>query len=126
MLRKAEHIGIMVKDLERSVAFYRDVLGLSLIEQISFNKLRLAFFRIGDTEIELIEGGSGYEAADGVVNHVAFSVDDIDAVVAHLKANGVQMIDQTPREIWGGCRIAFFRGPDGEKLELFQRPQGRR
>ncbi len=126
MLRKAEHIGIMVKDLDRSIAFYRDVLKLPLIEELSSGKLRLAFFQIGDTEIELIEGASGYEAADGVVNHLAFSVDEIDAVVAHLKSHGVEMIDEAPREIWGGCRIAFFRGPDGEKLELFQRPGGGR
>lgn len=126
MITKAEHIGIMVKDIERSIKFYGEVLGLELIERQSFNGLELAFFRVGDTEIELIQGGSGYSESDAVVNHVAFRVEDIDAALDKLREHGVTLIDQEPREIWTGCRIAFFRGPDGEKLELFERPAGTR
>ena len=126
LLRKAEHIGINVKDIERSIRFYGEVLGLALIERREFRHLKLAFFKIGDTELELIEGARGYEEADGVVNHLAFSVDNVDEVLDHLRRHGVELIDAEPREIWDGCRIAFFRGPDGEKLELFQRPGGSR
>lgn len=126
MLLKAEHIGIVVKDLERSVAFYRDILGLPLIEQLEVRNLKLAFIKIGDTELELIEGAQGYEESDGIVNHLAFSVADVDEVLVHLRKHEVELIDDEPREIWGGCRIAFFRGPDGEKLELFERPGGPR
>ncbi len=126
MLLKSEHIGIVVKDIERSIQFYRDVLSLPLIERIEVRNLRLAFFKIGDTELELIEGAQGYQEADGIVNHLAFSVANVDEVLSHLRAHGVELIDEEPREIWEGCRIAFFRGPDGEKLELFERPGGPR
>lgn len=126
MIVKAEHIGIMVNDLGRSVEFYRKVLGLSLIEKRDLPHAKLAFLKVGDTELELIEGAKGYEEADGIVNHLAFAVEDLDAVLAHLKQQEVSLIDESPREIWDGCRIAFFRGPDGEKLELFERPGGPR
>src|SRR5690606_5917428 len=104
---------------ERSIAFYRDVLSLQLIERKEVRHLRLAFLKIGDTELELIEGAQGYEEADGIVNHLAFSVANADEALERLRAHDVELIDQAPREIWDGCRIAFFRGPDGEKLELF-------
>ncbi len=126
LIKKAEHIGIMVKDLDRSIAFYQDVLGLKLVERRRSNTLELAFLQVGDTEIELIAGGQGYVEQDGVVNHLAFTVTDLDAALAHLKAHGVELITPEPRPIWDGMRVLFFRGPDGEKLELFERkvPRG--
>jgi len=126
LILKAEHIGINVDDLERSIAFYTQVLGLELIERREVRHLKIAFIKLGDTEIELVEGSRSHERADGIVNHLALAVRDIDAVVEHLRRHKVELIDEAPREIWDGCRIAFFRGPDGEKLELFERPGGPR
>lgn len=121
MLNKCEHIGIMVSDVERSIRFYRDVLGLPFIERRAFKGLDLAFLQIGDTQLELVAGTADHQQADGLVNHVAFTVSDLDAVVAHLRAEGVELISEAPQPIWEGMRVFFFRGPDGEKLELFER-----
>jgi lactoylglutathione lyase len=54
------------------------------------------------------------------VHHIAFTVSDIEAELDKLRARGVRLIDETPRTILNGVKIAFFFGPDGERLELFQ------
>ncbi|MGI6083599.1 MAG: VOC family protein [Limnochordia bacterium] len=122
MISKVEHIGIMVSDLDRSIAFYRDVLGLELIERLKNNTAEIAFFKVGDVEIELVAGSSApYEKTDGIVNHLTFTVTDLDAALQMLKDKGVELINSEPVPIWGGMRVLFFRGPDGEKLEFFER-----
>lgn len=124
MLKKAEHVGIMVSDMDRSIRFYTEVLGLSLRERVWLNEAtELAFLPVGDTEIELVYKKSGFaHVSDGTVNHLAFTVEDIEAVLAHLRSHGVELIHQEPLSLPAiGARIAFFYGPDRERLELFQR-----
>jgi lactoylglutathione lyase len=123
MLRKAEHIGIMVTDMDRSIDFYTRVLGLRLRKRVRMSDVtELAFLPIGDTgtEVELICKQGATHPRDGVVNHLCFMVDDVAAVLAHLRQHNVELLNDEPivAENLGG-RIAFFRGPDGEKLELF-------
>lgn len=123
MLRKADHIGIMVSDMDRSIAWYTEVLGLKLRQRVRLSeRAELAFITLGDTEIELIcRQGDFNFAREGVVNHLAFTVDDIAAVLAHLKAHGVTLRDETPRYLEAvQAQIAFFAGPDGETFELVQ------
>lgn len=127
MIHKLEHIGVMVNDMEVSIDFYSGVLGLRLIrrERVS-DKVELAFLSLpGDEriQIELISGVGGSLPDQGKVNHIAFTVGDIEAEIARLKAAGVRMTDDQPRTILDGIRIAFFNGPDGERLELFQPKQ---
>lgn len=122
MFEKLEHIGIMVADIDRSIAFYQDVLDLPLVERRRRGEVELAFFQLGECQLELVAGASGYELTDGVVNHVAFTVRDLAPVVAKLEQAGVEILNQTPIDLWDGCRAVFFRGPDGERLELFERP----
>lgn len=123
MLRKAEHIGIEVSDMERSIKWYTEVLGLTLRRRVRTSEVtELAFLPIGDTEIELIcRSGEYAYAREGIVNHLAFTVENVGAVLEHLRQHGVELIHEQP--VYAerlGSRIAFFRGPDGEKLELFE------
>lgn len=123
MLRKIEHVGIMVSDMDRSIRFYTEVLGLTLRERVHLNeRTELAFLRLGESEVELIAPKEGVPV-EGRVHHLAFTVDDINAALARIKAAGAEWIDAEPREVLDGCKIAFFKGPDGELLELFQRPR---
>ena len=119
VLEKIEHIGIYVADLDKSVAFYRDVLGLELREVVETPNGRIGFIQIGDSQIELLEFDVG-ERTHGIVDHLTFNVRDIDAMYAKLKEHNVELIDPEPKTIFNDHRILFFYGPDGERLELFQ------
>lgn len=116
------HIGVMVSDLERSVAWYERMLGLRVIERRQLGQTLIAFLDAGagGAMIELVQRSGGY-SNEGVVNHIAFTVQDLDAEMARLRAEGIDFRDEKPIPIWDGGRIAFFRGPDGELLELVQR-----
>jgi len=122
MLQKVEHIGIQVRDLDRSIKFYTEVLGLTLRRRVRLNQTtELAFMLVGDSELELVCKSTEYTyAKEGIVNHLAFRVEDVAAVLERLRAHGVELIHQQPVVLDKlGSRIAFFWGPDGEKLELF-------
>ncbi|HZG74940.1 MAG TPA: VOC family protein [Paenibacillus sp.] len=125
-MKKLEHIGIMVKNMDESIAFYTDILGMNLDRRVALNEeVELSFLTFPgqeSVEVELIGRFDGSLSADGIVNHLAFTVDDIEGEIARLQAAGVSMIDTTPRTILNGIKIAFFYGPNGEKLELFQHP----
>ena len=122
MLRKIEHVGIQVRNLDRSIGFYTEVLGLTLRKRVRLNETtELAFLPLGDSEIELICKSTEYIfAKEGIVNHLTFRVDDVAGILDHLRKHGVELIHQQPLFMEKlGTRIAFFWGPDGEKLELF-------
>lgn len=116
------HIGVMVSDLERSVVWYQRVLGLRLVERRQLGQTLIAFLAAGEGQalVELVQKSGSY-ARKGVVNHIAFSVPDLDAALARLRVEGVNLEGVEPIPIWDGGRIAFFEGPDGELLELVQR-----
>lgn len=116
---QVHHIGIMVSDIERSIDWYHRVLGLRLVDRRQLGQTLLAFLETGNTQIELIQKGGSYPA-NGVVNHVAFAVEDMAAEMARLRESGVAFDERYPLEIWDGGQIAFLEGPDGEVLELFQ------
>lgn len=120
---RVHHIGIMVSDIERSIDWYQRMMGLKLVDRRQLGQTLLAFLETGNTQLELIQRGGGY-SAEGLVNHVAFAVDDLEAEMARLRAAGVTFEERFPREIWNGGKIAFLDGPDGEVLELFQAGQG--
>ncbi|MDI7276317.1 MAG: VOC family protein [Anaerolineae bacterium] len=123
MLRKVEHAGIHVRDLDRSIRFYTEVLGLRLRKRVRLNETtELAFLPLGESEIELIcKSGEYTFAREGIVNHLAFRVDDVAGMLDHLRRHEVELIHEQPVSPENlGARIAFFRGPDGEKLELFE------
>ncbi|MBN3036342.1 MAG: methylmalonyl-CoA epimerase [Bacteroidales bacterium] len=112
-----EHIGIAVKSLDESITFYEQVLGLHCyaIEEVKDQKVRTAFFRVGQTKIELLEStdpegpiGRFIEKRGGGIHHVAFAVDDPGKALAEAGGKGVRLIDQAPRRGAEGLMIGFL------------------
>lgn len=116
-LSQIEHLGIAVKSLEESIPYYEEVLGLTCysIEEVADQKVKTAFFRIGEVKIELLEPTAEdspiakfIEKRGEGVHHVAFAVDGIEGALAEVEAKGVQLIDKTPRKGAEGLTIAFL------------------
>ena len=129
---KIDHLGIAVGSIEDGKNFWSDVLGLEFEgdETVAEQKVKTAFFPVGESEVELLESTS----PDGPVakfiekkgqgfQHVAFRVANIDEALAELKAKDVKLIDQEPRIGAGGARIAFLhpKATGGILVELCER-----
>ncbi|ALS29421.1 VOC family protein [Paenibacillus cisolokensis] len=130
-VKKIEHLGIMVRNLEKSIEFYTTVLGMKHRYTMTHTNgvIRLAFLSFEDaaeTELELIEGYNPDLPAEGKVHHAAFTVDDVEAEFERIQSLGVPLRDTEITTLPNGSRYFFFYGPDGELLELFQpgRPLG--
>jgi lactoylglutathione lyase len=124
MIRKVEHVAIQVRNLDRSIKFYTEVLGLSLRGRLRLNETtELAFLPLGDFEIELVCKTTEYiYAKEGIVHHLGLAVDDVAGMLDRLRKHGVELIHEQPLFLDKmDVHIAFFWGPDGEKLELLQR-----
>jgi len=113
------HIGIFVKDIDKSIDFYKR-LGFTLDNEEK-PSIRLAFMSAGSCLIELVEKSDIPTRSAGVVDHIAVTVDDIEAAIANARAQGIQ-IDAAVNtmNILGGIKNVFFEGPDGERLEFFE------
>jgi methylmalonyl-CoA epimerase len=133
-LKNIDHIGIAVSNLQESLPFWEKSLGIELhgIEEVAEQNVRTAFLPVGGTEIELLEPTSAdssvarfIEKRGEGLHHIAIRVDDIEAALAELKAKGIQLIDETPRNGAGGARIAFVhpKATHGVLLELCERKQ---
>ena len=127
-----DHIGIAVSDLSQALAFYRDALGLAVEppEDVPSQRVRAHFVPVGEAAIELLEPTSAdspiakfIEKRGPGVHHVTLRVDDIRGALAGLKARGVRLIDQEPREGAEGALIAFVHpaSTHGVLVELKQR-----
>lgn len=127
-----DHIGVAVKSLEDSAAFYENILGIKRtgIEEVDEQQVRVMFLPCGDCEVELLESTSEdgpvarfIEKNGEGVQHIAIRVEDIDAALAEMKEKGIRMIDETPRYGAGGARIAFVhpKATKGVLLELCER-----
>ncbi|WP_229672221.1 VOC family protein [Pullulanibacillus camelliae] len=119
-----EHVGIMVNDMDESLAFYQNILGLKLRNREWLNDtVELAFLFFPEqpsVEVELVCGNKMEN--EGIVNHLAFTVENIEAELLRFKEAGVKLVDEKPRSILNATvKIAFFQGPNGEKLELVER-----
>jgi len=124
-----EHIGIAVKDLDESIKFYEDVLGLKCynIEEVKDQKVKTAFFQVGDTKIELLEStdpegpiGKFVEKKGEGIHHMAFAVENIEEKLQMAEENGVRLIDKEPRKGAEGLDIAFLhpKSTNGVLTEL--------
>lgn len=111
-----DHLGIAVRSIDEAGRFYREALGLECTgtEEIPDQKVRVAFFPIGDTRIELLEPTADdspiarfLEKRGPGLHHVAYRVADLPATLAALKSAGVRLIDETPRNGAHGMKIAF-------------------
>jgi methylmalonyl-CoA/ethylmalonyl-CoA epimerase len=117
MFKAIDHTGIAVPDIDDSLLFYREVLGLPLVhrETVPDQGVEAALLDIGDGHLELIAplgpetGVAKFLAKHGPgLHHLAYRVDDIDAALASLSAAGVRLIDQQPRIGIRGSRVAFL------------------
>jgi len=134
-LNKIEHIGIAVKDLSAAIPFYENVLGLNCyaIEEVKEQKVKTAFFMVGETKVELLEATAEdspiakylEKNPNGGVHHIAFAVDGLAGTLAALEAAGsVTLIDKTPRKGAEGLNIAFLhpKSTFGVLTELCENP----
>lgn len=116
-LSHIEHIGIAVKDLTSAIRFYEEVYGLKCyaVEEVKDQKVKTAFFMIGQTKIELLEStdpegpiGKFIEKKGEGIHHIAFAAENIVECLDALKTKNVQLIDQQPRKGAEGLDIAFL------------------
>jgi len=112
-----EHIGIAVKSIDACLPYYENVLGLKCynIEEVADQKVKTAFFKVGQTKIELLEPTSEdstiakfIEKRGEGVHHIAFAVPDVPAALAEVESKGVQLIDKSSRPGAEGLHIAFL------------------
>ena len=112
-----EHIGIAVKNLEESISFYENVLGLKCyaIEEVKDQKVKTAFFMVGQTKIELLEStdpegpiGKFIEKKGEGLHHIAFAMDNVEGALKDAESKDVRLIDKTPRKGAEGLSIGFL------------------
>ncbi len=127
---KINHIGIAVANIDESLKFWRDALGIELshIEDVPSQKAKVAFLPVGESEVELVnpttdDSGVAKFIAErgGGMHHLCVEVDDIERVIANLKEKGVRMIDEEPK-VLPGRKMAFVhpKSAGGVLVELYQ------
>lgn len=128
-----EHIGIAVKDLESAIPYYENMLGLKCyaIEEVADQKVKTAFFMVGQTKIELLEAtsedstiASFIEKRGEGIHHMAFCVDNAADALTEMEGKGVRLIDKAPRNGAEGLRIGFLhpKSTGGVLTELCENP----
>lgn len=133
MLRGFEHVGMTSGNLDRTIAFYCDLLGLRLALRKPAAKGELAFLDAGGGMLEIFAPASAIDRSRDVppgeagMRHLTFAFDDVDAMIAKLEAAGVEIVER-PRDAYNTemmRRVAFVRDPDGIIVELIERAEGR-
>ena len=128
-LNKIEHIGIAVNNLEESIKFYEEILGLKCyaVEVVKDQKVKTAFFQIGETKIELLEStqpdgpiAKFIEKRGEGIHHIAFKTDDINSSLNELKEKNIRLIDEKPRTGAENLDIAFIhpKSSNGVLIEI--------
>jgi len=126
-VKRVDHIGVVVKDLEKSIAFYQDVLDLKLKARMTHTNgvIELAFLgyeESDETEIELIQGYSDTLPSEATIHHFAITVDDIEEEYARIKSlDNTELIDEQIVTLPNGYRYFYVYGPEKEWIEFFQR-----
>jgi methylmalonyl-CoA/ethylmalonyl-CoA epimerase len=132
--KKIEHIGIAVKSLDTAIPFFENVMGLKCyaVEEVVDQKVKTAFFKVGETKIELLEStdpegpvGKFIEKKGEGVHHVAFAVDNVQEALNEASEKGVMLIDKQPRKGAEGLNIAFLhpKSTFGVLTELCENPK---
>lgn len=128
-----EHLGIAVANLEESIKYYEEVLGFTCysIEEVKDQKVKTAFFKVGQTKIELLEStspegpiGKFIEKKGQGIHHIAFAVEGLQQSLDDVKGKGVRLIDEKPRQGAEGLNIAFLhpKSTHGVLTELCEDP----
>ncbi|MCF8309464.1 MAG: methylmalonyl-CoA epimerase [Bacteroidales bacterium] len=124
-----EHIGIAVNSLDQSIPFYENVLGLECyaIEEVQDQKVKTAFFKVGDTKIELLEPTdedspiAKFIAKKGEgMHHIAYATEDVGNALKEAEEKGLRLIDKKPRQGAEGMQIGFLhpKSTNGVLTEL--------
>ena len=131
MIKRIHHIAIAVNDLEEAAPFYQDILGLSLggVEIVEAQKTRVGFFRIGESNIELVQPSAPdspltkfLETKGPGIHHICLEVDDIEKEIRAYLERGAKMVDQTSRSGAHHTRVAFIhpKSANGVLIELVE------
>lgn len=132
-VQKVDHIGIAVNNLDETIKFYEEIVGIKCqgTEVVEEQKVRVAFFPVGDTELEFLESTTEdgpiakfieKNGGKSGIQHIALKVDNIEKAIEEMKEKGCKMIDEKPRYGAGGARIAFCHPKStGILLELSER-----
>ena len=112
-----DHVGIYVKDLAKSVVFYGGVFGFQVARTMETSTSKIAFLDVGGGTLELIQRPGAPGKIEGPWSHVAFKVDDYDALESKLEDMGLELRKVT---LGDGSRIAFFKDPDGHDVEIME------
>jgi len=142
VIKKVDHIAIVVHSIEEALQVYKGVLGLELtdIVEVPEQAVRIAFLPVGESEIELVEPltadtSTKFSTGSGVakflekrgegLHHICFEVNDIEAALQDLAAKGIRLIDEQPRQGAHG-RVAFLhpKSAHGVLIELCERGRG--
>jgi methylmalonyl-CoA epimerase len=132
MIKRIDHLGIAVKDVEASAGFYRDILGLETEEPMEHHGMKMVFIKIGDSNFELIEDSNPdsviakyIERKGEGIHHVSLVVDDIEAELEAVKKKGVALIDDKPRIGAEGFPVAFLhpKSTNGVLVEFCQKEE---
>ena len=143
MIKELSHAGLSVTNIDKSLEFYRDYLGMEVIMELDIQddrigrvvgipgaKCRIIHLQLGEAMLELFEYSepSGKNAAkdrrqcDHGISHIGFEVNDIHKHLKEIQERGCKMLGE-PVEFRPGVWVAYFRGPDGEVVEFRQRPE---
>ncbi len=148
MIKKIDHIAIIVRSIEEALQVYGGALGLELTEitEVPEQAVRVAFLPVGESKIELVEpvttdilrpssvqASTGLSTSGGIarflekrgegLHHICLEVEDIEAALRDLAAKGIRLIDEQPRQGTHG-RVAFLhpKGAHGVLIELIEKP----
>lgn len=130
-IKAINHVAVVVEDMEESLSFWRDALGIQLHElrDVPAEKSQVAFLPLGGAEVELVmpttddSGIAKYLAKRGQgMHHLCLEVDDIDGMLLQLKGKGVRLINEEPRTTAAGKKYAFIHpgSTGGVLVELYQ------
>jgi len=130
-IKKVNHVAVVVDDMEKALAFWRDALGMELhgLRDVPAEKSQVAFLPVAGSEVELVmptsddSGIAKYLAKRGPgMHHICLEVDDIQDMLAQLQARGVRLINEEPRTTADGKKYAFIHpeSTSGVLVELYQ------
>jgi methylmalonyl-CoA epimerase len=127
-IKKIDHIGIAVKEINQTLRLYQDLLGIEVSARHDSPVQNMAFLPVGETQIELLEPvdaespiGKFIERRGEGIHHICFEVDNIEATLQTLAEAGIELIDQTPRLGAHGRKVAFVhpRSCNGVLVEFY-------
>ena len=129
-ITKINHVAIVVPDVDNALSFWRDGLGLELhhVEDVPSQKSQVAFLPLGESEVELVKPTSDDSGVakflaerGGGMHHLCFETDDIDGMLADLKAKGIRLINETAMQL-EGRKVAFVhpQASGGVLVELYE------